>query len=57
MQRSWQRRWQRAAFTLARKMPEKLVLSVAEAAEVLGVSDDLYELTALGELPSLRLGR
>jgi excisionase family DNA binding protein len=30
----------------------------AEAAEVLGVSDDLiYELTARGELPCLRLGR
>jgi excisionase family DNA binding protein len=39
-------------------MPTKLVLSIAEAAEVLGVSDDLiYELTARGELPCLRLGR
>lgn len=39
-------------------VPAKLVLSVAEAAEVLGVSDDLiYELTARGELPCLRLGR
>jgi excisionase family DNA binding protein len=39
-------------------MPSKLVLSIAEAAEVLGVSDDLiYELTARGELPCLRLGR
>ncbi len=38
--------------------PAKLVLSIAEAAEVLGVSDDLiYELTARGELPCLRLGR
>lgn len=38
--------------------PSKLVLSIAEAAEVLGVSDDLiYELTARGELPCLRLGR
>jgi excisionase family DNA binding protein len=38
-------------------MPTKLVLSIAEAAEVLGVSDDLiYELTARGELPCLRLG-
>ena len=36
----------------------KLVLSIAEAAEALGVSDDLiYELTARGELPCLRLGR
>lgn len=34
------------------------MLSVAQAAKVLGVSDDLvYELTARGELPSLRLGR
>ena len=39
-------------------MPTKAVLSIAEAAEVLGVSDDLiYELTARGELPCLRLGR
>ncbi len=39
-------------------MPTKLVLSIAEDAEVLGVSDDLiYELTARGELPCLRLGR
>ncbi len=39
-------------------VPAKLVLSIAEAAEVLGVSDDLiYELTARGELPCLRLGR
>lgn len=38
-------------------MPGKLVLSIAEA-DVLGVSDDLiYELTARGELPCLRLGR
>jgi excisionase family DNA binding protein len=36
----------------------KLVLSIAEAAEALGVSDDLiYELTGRGELPCLRLGR
>ncbi len=36
----------------------KLVLSIAEAAVVLGVSDDLiYELTARGELPCVRLGR
>lgn len=39
-------------------MTERLVLSVAEAAEVLHVSDDLvYELTERGELPCLRLGR
>jgi excisionase family DNA binding protein len=32
-------------------MPTKLVLSIAEAAEVLRLSDDLiYELTARGEL-------
>lgn len=38
--------------------PSKLVLSIAEAAEALGVSDDLiYELTARGELPCVRLGR
>jgi excisionase family DNA binding protein len=36
----------------------KLVLSIAEAAEALGVSDDLiYELTERGEIPCLRLGR
>ena len=36
----------------------KLVVSIAEAAEILGVSDDLiYELTARGELPCVRLGR
>ncbi len=35
-----------------------LVLSVAEAAEALGVSDDLiYELITQGELPCLALGR
>ena len=35
-----------------------LVLSVAEAAEALGVSDDLiYELIARGQLPCLPLGR
>lgn len=37
---------------------EGLVLSVADAAEALGVSEDLvYELTQRGELPCLRLGR
>ena len=35
-----------------------LVLSVAESAEALGVSDDLiYELIARGDLPCLALGR
>jgi excisionase family DNA binding protein len=36
----------------------QLVLSVAEAAALLGISKDLvYDLVARGELPSLRLGR
>ncbi len=35
-----------------------VVLSVAEAADVLGISDDLvYELVARKELPCLRFGR
>ncbi len=39
-------------------MTDSLVLSVAEAAAALGVSDDLiYELTEQGELPCLRFGR
>lgn len=39
-------------------MTDRLVLSVSEAAEALGVSDDLvYELTERGELPCLRFGR
>ncbi|MEO7443050.1 MAG: excisionase family DNA-binding protein [Acidimicrobiales bacterium] len=39
-------------------MTDRLTLSVAEAAEALGVSDDLvYELTERGELPCLRVGR
>lgn len=38
--------------------PKSLVLTVREAAEALGVSDDLvYELTARGEIPCLHLGR
>ena len=37
---------------------DPLVVSVAEAAEALGVSDDLvYELTERGDLPCLRFGR
>jgi excisionase family DNA binding protein len=37
---------------------DSLVLSVAEAAKLLGVSDDLlYELTSRGELPCVRFGR
>ena len=37
---------------------ERLIVSVNEAAELLGVSDDLiYELTERGDLPCLRLGR
>ena len=36
----------------------RLVLSIREAAEALGVSDDLvYEMTARREIPSLQLGR
>ena len=65
MQRSWQHSWQHGALNVggmqptgSEEVPTKLVLSIAEAAEVLGVSDDLiYELTARGELPCLRLGR
>ena len=63
MQRVWQHPWQRAKSTLGRMTndahpPTKLVFSIAEAAEALGVSDDLiYELTARGELPCVRLGR
>lgn len=63
MQRVWQHPWQRAAFTLGgvtndAPTPTKLVFSIAEAAEALGVSDDLiYELTSRGELPCVRLGR
>jgi len=58
MQRSWQHPWQRPAPKLTVMMPTKAVLSIAEAAELLGVSDDLiYELTARGELPCVRLGR
>ena len=37
---------------------ERLVLTVREAADSLGVSDDLvYELIARGEIPCLHLGR
>jgi excisionase family DNA binding protein len=37
---------------------ESLIVSIAEAARLLGVSDDLvYELTERGDLPCLRLGR
>ena len=39
-------------------MAEKLVLTVREAADILGISDDLvYKLTACGEIPCLHLGR
>jgi excisionase family DNA binding protein len=38
--------------------PLPLVLSVPQAAAILGISKDLaYDLTARGELPSLRFGR
>ena len=37
---------------------EKLVLTVTEAAELLGISRGLaYELVRMGAIPSLRLGR
>jgi excisionase family DNA binding protein len=37
---------------------ERLVLTVAEAGELLGISRAFaYELVARGELPSIRLGR
>lgn len=37
---------------------ERLTLTVAEAAGLLGISSDLaYELIARGEIPALRLGR
>ena len=37
---------------------DRLIVSVGEAADLLGVSDDLvYELTQRGDLPCLRLGR
>jgi len=39
-------------------MSDTLVLSVSEAAQALGVSDDLvYSLTERGDLPCLRFGR
>ena len=38
--------------------PERLALSVEEAAALLGISRDLaYDLVARGDLPSARLGR
>jgi len=38
--------------------PDRLVLTVREAAELLGISKDLaYDLIARHELPHLRLGR
>jgi excisionase family DNA binding protein len=38
--------------------PDRLVFTVSEAAELLGISRAHgYELAARGELPSLRLGR
>jgi len=37
---------------------DSLILSVAEAADLLGVSTDLvYELTTRGEIPCLKVGR
>lgn len=47
--------------TSSRPLPttkDKLVLTVTEAAEVLGISRGLaYELVRMGAIPSLRLGR
>jgi excisionase family DNA binding protein len=38
-------------------LPQKLVYSVAEAAEMLGVSSDkVYELVRCGQIPHKRLG-
>ncbi|TML41328.1 MAG: helix-turn-helix domain-containing protein [Actinobacteria bacterium] len=43
---------------VARASSDRLTLTVAEAAELLGISRGLaYELAARGELPVLRLGR
>lgn len=39
-------------------MTDRMVLSIAEAANALGLSDDLvYEMTKRGELPCLQFGR
>ncbi len=39
-------------------MTDRLVLSIAEAAAALGLSEDLvYAMTSRGELPCLRFGR
>jgi excisionase family DNA binding protein len=39
-------------------MGERLALSVEEAGALLGISRDLaYDLVAIGQLPSVRLGR
>jgi excisionase family DNA binding protein len=39
-------------------MPERLTMSVSEAAEILGISRSLaYTLVRIDELPSLKLGR
>jgi excisionase family DNA binding protein len=46
------------ATVTAPAVSQKLVLSIAEAAALLGISRDLaYDLAARGEIPSLRLGR
>ena len=43
---------------VARASSDRLTLTVAEAAELLGISRGLaYELVGRGELPALRLGR
>jgi len=51
--------WTQVGFVLGEHMmSDTLVLSVSEAAQALGVSDDLvYSLTERGDLPCLRFGR
>jgi excisionase family DNA binding protein len=51
--------WTQVGFVLGEDMmSDTLVLSVSEAAQALGVSDDLvYSLTERGDLPCLRFGR
>jgi len=44
--------------TISEAAGKRLVLTVVEAADRLGISSDLaYDLVARGEFPSLRLGR
>jgi excisionase family DNA binding protein len=47
-----------AVMPVAEKLADRLVLSVTEAASLLGISRALaYQLVARDELPNLRLGR